>query len=159
MLNGPTSRPGVVLLELLLCVSAATLAAACARGPEAGAAPGPTPQAAASPAQPIPWGTIQPPGQVGAPAGTPSAQPTRLPVKTFHGTGIVRAVHLKEGWFEIDHEDIAGYMPAMQMQWSVRDKSMLRSVAAGDRVDFTLTDDNGTELITELKKAPAAPKP
>ncbi len=58
---------------------------------------------------------------------------------------------------EIDHEEIKDFMPAMQMEWSVRDRSMLKSVRVGDKVNFTVEDDNGNEVITELKKAPAAP--
>ena len=46
-------------------------------------------------------------------------------------------------------------MPAMKMQWRVRDKALLKSLSAGDKVDFTLEDDNGSELITGSKKAPA----
>jgi Cu/Ag efflux protein CusF len=152
--HSPTSEPRAGFLGGLLLVSVLTLSASCARRPQSGAAAGPPPQAAGTPAPPIPWGTIQPPSQVGAPAGTPGARPTRLPVKTFRGTGVVHAVYLKDGWFEIDHEDIEGYMPAMRMQWTVRDKSMLKSVSAGDKVDFTVEDDNGTEIVTEIKKRP-----
>ena len=47
-------------------------------------------------------------------------------------------------------------MPAMKMQWRVRDKALLNSLSGGDKVDFTLEDDNGSELITDIKKAPAA---
>jgi hypothetical protein len=36
-------------------------------------------------------------------------------------------------------------------------RSMLKSVGVGDKVDFTVEDDNGNEVITELKKSPAAP--
>lgn len=137
-------------LALLLLVLAAALSPSCARQTQTGTE---TAQAAASPAPPIPWGTVQPPAQVAVPAGTPAAQPTRLPLRTFHGRGVVRSVHLDEGWFEIDHEDIEGYMPAMRMQWKVRDRAMLKSLSAGERVDFTIQDDNGSELITELKNA------
>ena len=149
MLNSPQSKPRAGFLTLLLFVSGATLSASCDKSPKEGAAP----QAAASPAPPVPWGTIQPPAQVGLPSGTPATQPTRLPLKTFHGKGVIHAVHLEEGWFEIDHEDIEGYMPAMRMQWRVRDRVMLKPLSAGDKVDFTIQDDNGSELITELKKA------
>ena len=145
-------RVRACLLKGSVFVLTATLSLSCAQRPQSGAAT-PTPQAAASPAPPIPWATIQPPAQVGAPAGTPAAQQTRLPVRTFRGRGVVRSVNLEEGWFEIEHEEIEGYMPAMQMQWRVRDKAMLKSLSAGDKVDFTLKEDNGSELITELKKA------
>lgn len=156
MLNSPRVKLCAGFLKGMVCVLLATLSASCGQRPPEGAAAGPTPQAAASPAQPIPWGTIQPPAQVGAPAGTPAAPQKRLPVRTFSGTGVVRSINLAEGWFEIDHEEIAGYMPAMKMQWKVRDKAVLNSVSVGDKVDFTLEDDNGSEIITGLKRAPAA---
>ncbi len=149
--NSPTSKPRAGFLKLLLFVSMATLSASCGQRPKE-VATGPTPQAVASPAAPIPWGTIQPPAQVGAPTGA-TPQP-RLPVRTFRGKGIVRLINLEEGWFEIDHEDIEGLMPAMQMEWHVRDKSILKAVSVGDKVDFTLEDDNGNEVVTELKKSP-----
>jgi len=143
-------------LMWLVLVLVATLFVSCGPPPQAGATAEPSPQAAASPAPPIPWGTIQPPAQVGVPGGTPAAPPQRSPVRTFHGTGVIRSVNLKEGWFEIEHEDIKDYMPAMRMQWTVRDRSILKSVQPGDKVEFTLEDDNGSEVVTGLKKAPAA---
>ncbi|MBV9928919.1 MAG: copper-binding protein [Acidobacteria bacterium] len=137
------------LLKCTACVLVVLLSAACAQGPKSEVKAGPTPQAGASP---IPWGTVEPPRQVGGgSSGTP--QP-RLPVRTFRGRGVVRLINIGEGWFEIDHEEIEGFMPAMQMEWMVKDKSMLRTVSVGDRVDFTLQDDNGSEVVTELRKAP-----
>lgn len=126
------------------CVLAAVLSASCARREQEG----PKPPAGASP---IPWGTIEPPRQAGVASGTP--QP-RLPVRTFRGHGIVRLINLEEGWFEVDHEEIENFMPAMQMEWSVKDRSLLKSVSVGDRIEFTLEDDNGSEVVTELKRAP-----
>jgi hypothetical protein len=75
--------------------------------------------------------------------------------RAAHSLGDDTSAHTG-GWFEIDHEDIEGYMPAMKMQWRVRDKALLNSLSGGDKVDFTLEDDNGSELITGIKKAPAA---
>jgi Cu/Ag efflux protein CusF len=145
----PKLRP--VFLKGVALVLTTMLPASCAQRTQERAAAGPTPQAAASPAPPVPWGTIEPPAQVGLPAGTPQQ---RLPVRTFKGRGVVRLINLGEGWLEIDHEDIEGLMPAMQMEWSVRDRTQLQSVSVGDKVDFTLEDDNGSEVVTELKKSP-----
>jgi Cu/Ag efflux protein CusF len=131
------------------------LSASCAQRPPAGAAAEPTPPAANSSASPIPWKTIEPPAQAGAPASTPPPPPS-APVRTFSGVGVIRSINLKEGWFEIDHEEIAGFMGAMQMEWSVKDRSMLKSVGVGDKVNFTVEDDNGSEVVTELKRVPAA---
>lgn len=150
MLNSSQPELCAGLLKGLAFVFLAMLSASCGqRSPDAEA--GPTPPAATSSASPVPWATIQPPSQVGPAAG---AQPTpRSPVITVHGTGVIRSINLKEGWFEIDHEEIVGFMAAMQMQWSVRDKAMLKTVSVGDKVDFTLEDDNGSEVVTELKKS------
>ena len=41
----------------------------------------------------------------------------------------------------------------MQMEWSVTDREMLKSVQVGDEVNFVVEDYNGTQVITELKKA------
>ena len=155
MLTSPLSRLGTGLTVWLLAMLIAALSLSCAQRPQTGAAAEPSPQAANTSASPVPWGTIQPPAQVGVPTGTPQAQQTRLPVRTFRGTGVIRSINLREGWFEIEHEEIEGFMPAMQMQWSVKDRSLLKSVQVGDKVDFTVEDDNGSEVITELKKAPA----
>jgi Cu/Ag efflux protein CusF len=150
-------RPRAVLAALLFVTLAAALSVSCGgREPQTGKAATPTPQAGAA-ASPIPWKTIEPPTQVAAPSGTPQAQQTPAPVKSYSGVGVVRLINLKEGWLEIDHEEIKGFMAAMQMEWSVKDRSLLKSVKVGDKVNFTVEDNNGTEFITELKKAHAAP--
>ncbi|HEX7957146.1 MAG TPA: copper-binding protein [Pyrinomonadaceae bacterium] len=136
-------------------MSAAALAASCGGQTQNGRAAEPTPQAAAV-ASPIPWKTIEPPTQVGVAAGTPQAQRTRAAVGTYSGVGVVRLINIAEGWVEIDHEEIEGLMPAMQMEWSVKDRAMLKSVRVGDRVNFKVQDDNGTEVVIELKKASPA---
>jgi Cu/Ag efflux protein CusF len=151
LLKSQQSKLRPLFLKGVALALTTMLPASCAQRTHEKAA-GPTPQAAASPAPPVPWGTIEPPAQVGLPAGA-TPQP-RLPVRTFKGRGVVRLINLGEGWFEIDHEDIEGLMPAMQMEWSVKDRSQLQSVSVGDRVDFTLEDDNGNEVVTELKKSP-----
>lgn len=156
MRNSQTFKPGL-LKVLWLFVLIAVLSASCAQRPQTEAAAEPSPQAAAPAASPIPWATIQPPAQVGLPPGTPQETQTRSPVRTYSGVGIIRAINLKEGWFEIDHEEIPGFMAAMQMEWSVKDRSMLTSVSVGDKVNFKVEDNNGTEVVTEIKKTPAAP--
>jgi Cu/Ag efflux protein CusF len=134
----------------------ATLALSCGGSqPQAGKAPEPTPQAGAA-ASAVPWKTIEPPTQVGVASATPQAQPAAA-AKTYSGVGFVRLINLKEGWLEIDHEEIKGLMPAMQMEWSVRDRAILKSVRVGDKVNFTVEDDNGTEVITELQKTSVSP--
>ena len=150
MPNSQSPRPRAALPTWLLVTLAAALSVSCGREPQNGKAAEPTPQAASA-ASPIPWKTIEPPAQVPAAAGTPQAQQTTAAVKSYSGTGVVILINLKEGWLEIDHEEIKGFMPAMQMEWSVKDRALLKSVQVGDRVNFTVEDNNGTEFITELK--------
>jgi Cu/Ag efflux protein CusF len=152
MLNSSPWRPGP-LRQLLLILLATTLSVSCGQQQhQAGKTAEPTPELGQAAASPIPWKTIEPPSQVGVAEGTTPRQ--TAVIGTYTGTGIVRLINLKEGWVEIDHEEIKGLMPAMQMEWSVKDKSMLKAVQVGDKVDFTVEDNNGSEVILELKKAP-----
>jgi len=136
----------------------AALSASCGQESQNGAAET-NQQAAKSSPSPIPWATIEPPkppAQDAVPAGTPqAAQPyvRRAGAKSYAGVGVVRLINLNEGWLEIDHEEIKGFMPAMQMEWSVTDREMLKSIQVGDKVNFVVEDNNGTQVITELKKA------
>ncbi len=111
----------------------------------------PTPQPGQTAASPIPWQTIEPPTQVGLPAGTPKP-PQPAVFRTYSGVGVIRDINLKEGWVEVEHDDIEGVMPAMKMIWSVKDKAMLKPIRVGDKVNFKVQDNNGSELITELTK-------
>ena len=130
------------------------LSVSCGGRSSDGQTPGPPPPPGQAAVSPIPWGTIEPPTQVGPPAGTP--KPPQPPVfRTYSGVGVVRSINLKDGWLEVEHEDIEGVMPAMKMIWSVKDRAMLKSVRVGDKVNFKVEDNNGSELITELTKAPA----
>jgi Cu/Ag efflux protein CusF len=43
-------------------------------------------------------------------------------------------------------------MPAMRMEFYVKDKAMLNGLKAGDKVDFVLEDKAGAEMIVEMKK-------
>lgn len=80
--------------------------------------------------------------------------PVRRPGgKTYPGVGVVRHINFNEGWIEIDHEEIKGLMPPMVMEWSVTDRALLKSVQVGDKVNFVIDDNKGTQLIIELKKA------
>ena len=157
MLNSQPSRTNAGFPAWLLVALLAALTVSCGRQPQTGQAAEPTPQAGTASSSPIPWKTIEPPTQVGAAGGQPKAQQTPVAVRSYAGTGVIRLINLEEGWLEIDHEEIKDFMPAMQMEWSVRDRSMLKSIQVGDKVNFTVEDNNGTEVITELKKVPAAP--
>jgi Cu/Ag efflux protein CusF len=96
-----------------------------------------------------------------APATTPAVLPTpgRLPSfppvvmnKPYPGTGVVDLINRQEGWIEITHEEIKDLMPGMQMEFNVKDKTLLDRVAVGDRVDFEITETPKGEYLTDIKK-------
>jgi Cu(I)/Ag(I) efflux system periplasmic protein CusF len=72
--------------------------------------------------------------------------------KPYPGTGVVVTINRQEGWIEINHEEIKDLMPAMQMEFMVKDKSLLDKVQVGDHVDFTIVETMGGEFLTELKR-------
>lgn len=75
--------------------------------------------------------------------------------KPYPGTGVVATINRSEGWIEINHEEIKGLMPAMQMEFNVKDKTLLDKVNVGDRVDFTIVETEKGEYLTELKRLSA----
>ena len=53
---------------------------------------------------------------------------------------------------EIDHEDIPGLMPAMEMEFHVKDKSLLNGLQTGDRVEFTVENGVRGIQVTAIRK-------
>ena len=79
--------------------------------------------------------------------------------KPYPATGVVALINKKEGWIEINHDEIKDLMPAMQMEFWVKDKSLLDKVKVGDRVDFTVVEMKKGEYLTEIKRSSAAATP
>ena len=71
---------------------------------------------------------------------------------THKGVGVVVEVDAAKGRIKINHEEIAGYMDAMTMWFRVKDKAMLEGIAPNDRVEFTITEMDAGDVLTELKK-------
>ncbi|PYS70692.1 MAG: hypothetical protein DMF69_12700 [Acidobacteria bacterium] len=86
------------------------------------------------------------------PALKPIAVPSPIIGKPYPGKGVVKLINKKEGWIEIDHEEIEGLMPAMEMEWFVEKKPLLDKVKVGDKVKFTVIETGKGEIITELEK-------
>ena len=84
---------------------------------------------------------------------SPPEVPGPVVGKPYPGRGVITIINVKEGWVEINHEDIEGLMPAMQMEWWVKDRALLRNVKVGDKVEFVVVETGHGELITELKRA------
>jgi Cu(I)/Ag(I) efflux system protein CusF len=81
----------------------------------------------------------------------PGFPPTVLG-KPYPGTGVVTIINQKEGWVEIEHEEIKDLMPAMQMEFWIRNPSLLRGIRVGDKVDFVVVEDRVGQYLTELKR-------
>ncbi|MBC7909888.1 MAG: copper-binding protein [Pyrinomonadaceae bacterium] len=106
-------------------------------------------------------GQQQPPpaNQSNAQTPTPQASPSTAPaqVKNYRGVGVVTKVVLENGYgnppsVELDHEEIVGLMPPMRMEFYVKEKSLISGLKVGDKVDFTIEEKGGTEIISEIKK-------
>jgi Cu(I)/Ag(I) efflux system protein CusF len=85
----------------------------------------------------------------------PAGFPAPVMNKSYPGTGVVALINKKEGWIEINHDDIKDLMPAMQMEFNVKDGALLDKVNVGDRVDFTIVETEKGEYLTEIKRKAA----
>ena len=91
------------------------------------------------------------------PARTDSATPvptTSVPKNgNYSGKGVVTKINLKDGSVEMDHGEIVGLMPAMRMEFFVREKAELEKLKLGDKVEFVIEYKDGQENIVSIKKA------
>ena len=55
---------------------------------------------------------------------------------TYHGVGVVKSMDFNRPSIEIDHEDIKELMPAMTMEFYVRDKPLLNGIKVNDRISL-----------------------
>ena len=132
--------PKVPLAFSLLVLLPTALALSCRPQPQPAKTITPTP-------------TPQPAVQINNPPGFP------LPVlgKPYPGTGVLTIINRQEGWVEIEHEEIKDLMPAMQMEFWIRNPSLMNGVRVGDKVDFVVVEDSKGQYLTELKKVAPAP--
>ncbi len=70
----------------------------------------------------------------------------------YQGVGVVKAIDTKAPAIEIDHGDIDGLMPAMQMEFPVTNPSILNGIAVNDRIDFTIEAAKGEMKVIAIKK-------
>ena len=85
-------------------------------------------------------------------APTPSGPAAAVQSHSYKGVGIVKRVDPKLPAIEIDHEDIEGLMPAMQMEFPVTDSALLSGLVVNDRIDFTVESNAGEMRVTAIKK-------
>ena len=65
---------------------------------------------------------------------------------------MVKALNPKAPSIEINHGDIDGLMPAMQMEFPVTDASLLNGLAVNDRIDFTVENAPEGMKVVAIKK-------
>jgi len=70
----------------------------------------------------------------------------------YDGKGIVTKINSEGGSIEINHEEMKDLMPAMQMEFFVKDKALLKGLVVGDKVDFVVEYKHPTEIIVSIKK-------
>lgn len=71
-------------------------------------------------------------------------------VETFEGRGLVRSVMPNREYIVVHHDDIPGFMSAMEMPFALKDTSLATGVAAGDSIRFTVEVDGPYIHITDL---------
>ncbi|HEX5731696.1 MAG TPA: copper-binding protein [Blastocatellia bacterium] len=71
---------------------------------------------------------------------------------THRAFGVIESIDKELGHVQIDHEEIKDFMPAMNMPFPVKDRSLLDAVAPGDRVEFLLRADESGMVVIAIKK-------
>ena len=71
-------------------------------------------------------------------------------IRFAYSTGVVTKINRKIGSVELNHKDIPGIMPAMIMEFYVKDKRMLRGLRIGNNVSFAVEAEH--EVIIEIRK-------
>ena len=66
----------------------------------------------------------------------------------FSGRGVVTAVQPGTGALTINHQDIVGFMPAMEMMYKVERPDLSKDIRPGDTIDFKI--DAGKYEILEV---------
>lgn len=82
----------------------------------------------------------------------PTGPAAAVQSNSYQGVGVVKSLNPKAPAIEIDHGDIEGLMPAMQMEFPVTDANLLNGIGVNDRIDFTIENNAGVMRITAIKK-------
>jgi mono/diheme cytochrome c family protein len=72
-------------------------------------------------------------------------------VQTYKSVGVIKSVDVENGKVTVDHEDIPGYMQAMEMTEPVAETS-LDGLKPGDKVEFDLRREGSKLTFTAFTK-------
>jgi Cu/Ag efflux protein CusF len=70
----------------------------------------------------------------------------------YRTSGVIKKINAESNTIAIYHEDIPGYMAAMEMDFTVGDKAIFENARAGDRVEFEFERTGENIVITRLNK-------
>ena len=80
-----------------------------------------------------------------APAQAEQGEPGGI----FRGVGVVTAIDPASGSLTLDHDEIKGLMPAMEMMYRVDPRSLSEGLRNGDKIEFAV--DAKTYTIRDVK--------
>jgi Cu/Ag efflux protein CusF len=84
-------------------------------------------------------------GATVAPAQAQQGEPEGI----FRGVGVVTAIDAATGALTLNHDEIKGLMPAMEMMYRVDPRSLSEGLRPGDKIDFDV--DAKTYTIRDVK--------
>ena len=75
-------------------------------------------------------------------------------IGVFHGVGVVKAIGAATGWLTLNHEDIKGFMPAMEMIYRTDPPTLVAGLSVGDKVAFDIDAKHFTIVgVTVVERA------
>ena len=86
------------------------------------------------------------------PSGNSVSNSATVETHTYKSVGIIKSVDTASGKVTVDHEDIPGYMPPMEMTEPVADRAMLDILKPGDKVEFDLLREGSKLTFTRFTK-------
>jgi FtsP/CotA-like multicopper oxidase with cupredoxin domain/Cu/Ag efflux protein CusF len=92
-------------------------------------------------------------GKGGAPKVLAQAPGSSADTKTFQGTGVVIATVPRIGRLIVNHEEIKGFMAAMEMSYPVTPPTLLNGLNPGDKINFTIDAGKSTIVAIDLIEA------
>lgn len=92
------------------------------------------------------------PNQKQTPPSPASGPAAAVQSNQYKAAGVVKALDPKGPAIEIDHGDVDGLMPAMQMEFPVTDANLLSGLAVNDQIDFTIENATDGMKVIAIKK-------